>query len=309
MRAAQQKMSKCPAGGGGGRGRQGRGPAWRFLDSRSPGFDPGRWSLAPDSERSASHLSTPAGNQEDVPGAGPESLQQGWEARSDRFDVRGWGPARPPRGASKRAAFRPVRASDLARTLRAPGGRAAESHSPLAQGMERKRPSRRSRPPPPRDRRYCARKGSGGTAPAAGDLARPRACFLSGPRGARVAGSKKEERENKPKWEKSDGPVPIVRPLVQAGPESPAPPPRRPRFLSLSAFLSPLWHFSLAFQAWLFRALSSGQTDPLGGSSLLSSLPPGLTVRMKLSKVIKHLHPSLSLFSWGTRGRGGGGPK
>lgn len=236
-------------------------------------------------------------------------MQQGWEARSDRFDVRGWGPARPPRGASKRAAFRPVRASDLARKLCAPGGPAAESHSPLAQGMERKRPSRRSRPPPPRDRRYCARKGSGGTAPAAGDLARPRACFPSGPRGARVAGSKKEERENKPKWEKSDGPVPIVRPLVQAGPESPAPPPRRPRFLSLSAFLSPLWHFSLAFQAWLFRALSSGQTDPLGGSSLLSSLPPGLTVRMKLSKVIKHLHPSLSLFSWGTRGRGGGGPK
>lgn len=94
------------------------------------------------------------------PAADPESLQQGWEARSVRFDVGGRGPARSPGGASKRAAFRPVRASDLARTLRSPGGRAAESHSPLARGTEHKRPARVSRPPLPRARRYCARKGS-----------------------------------------------------------------------------------------------------------------------------------------------------
>lgn len=69
--------------------------------------------------------------------AGPGSLSQGWEAQSVRFDVGGRGPARSPRGASKRAAFRPVRASALAprsalpaaaqlsRTHRSPGGRSA----------------------------------------------------------------------------------------------------------------------------------------------------------------------------------------
>lgn len=183
VRAAQQKCPNAPREAAAGEGGLGA--------SSTPGVRDSIPRAGPSLPAQSALLlifSTPAGNQQDVPGAGPESLQQGWEARSDRFDVRGWGPARPPRGASKRAAFRPVRASDLARTLRAPGGRAAESRTPLAQGTERKRPSRRSRRPPPRARRYCARKGSGRTAPAAGDLARPRARFPSGPRGARVAG-------------------------------------------------------------------------------------------------------------------------
>lgn len=168
VRDAQQKCPSAPAGGCGRRGRRECGRARRGFGSESGGFGSRR------SERSPSPLlQSPRGKS--------PKLARSWSPRvchnagshpGAHFDVGGWGLARRLWGASKGAAFRPVRASNLARKLRA-GRCAADSHSLLARGTtERSRPARGSRLPPPRAWLYCARKGSA-TAPAARGLGAP----------------------------------------------------------------------------------------------------------------------------------------
>lgn len=137
LRAAQQKSPNAPreAAAGEGEGARAGSALPRFRESRIRSR-----ALVPRSRLRALCFSSsppPREISKRYHAAGPGSLSQGWEAQSVRFDVGGRGPARSPRGASKRAAFRPVRASDLAprsallaaaqlsRTHRSPGGRSA----------------------------------------------------------------------------------------------------------------------------------------------------------------------------------------
>lgn len=189
VRDAQQKCPSAPAGGCGRRGRRECGRARRGFGSESGGFGSRR------SERSTSPLlqSPPREITKTRPELVPESLPQRWEPPGAHFDVGGWGLARRLWGASKGAAFRPVRASNLARKLSA-GRCAADSHSLLARSLGGRRSAAG-----PRGDRACHRRGPGSTAPERavpplrrpGDLARPRAGFPSGPRGARVAVTKR----------------------------------------------------------------------------------------------------------------------
>lgn len=189
VRDAQQKCPSAPAGGCGRRGRRECGRARRGFGSESGGFGSRR------SERSTSPLlQSPRGKS--------PKLARSWSPRvchnagshpGAHFDVGGWGLAGRLWGASKGAAFRPVRASNLARKLRA-GRCAADSHSLLARSLGGRRSAAG-----PRGDRACHRRGPGSTAPERavpplrrpGDLARPRAGFPSGPRGARVAVTKR----------------------------------------------------------------------------------------------------------------------
>lgn len=166
------EISKHPAGGGEGRGPREYGRVRRCLDSESPGLR--SQALFPRPRLRGLYFSSPPPREitKTSPGPGPESLQQRWKPPSVHFDVGGWGLARPLWGASKGAAFLPVRASNLARTLSARRLCAADSHSPLARGTERNRPARGSRLPRPRARSYRARKDSV-TAPAAWGLGAP----------------------------------------------------------------------------------------------------------------------------------------
>lgn len=108
------EMSKHPAGG-----RDGRGPleSWRVLrclGSESPGLRSP--ALVPRPRLRGLYFSSfplPRETTKTSPEPGPESLQQRWKPPSVDFDVGGWGLARRLWGASKGAAFRPVRASNL----------------------------------------------------------------------------------------------------------------------------------------------------------------------------------------------------
>lgn len=168
------EMSKHPAGG-----RAGRGPleSWRVrrcLGSKSPGLRSP--ALVPRPRLRGLYFSSPPPREitKTSPEPGPESLQQRWKPPSVHFDVGGWGLARRLWGASKGAAFRPVRASNLEY-------RSDSQRSPLRSlfalasrsgGTERNRPALGSRLPRPRVPSYCARKGNV-TAPAAWGLGAP----------------------------------------------------------------------------------------------------------------------------------------
>lgn len=128
------EMSKHPAGGGDGRGPLESWRVRRCLGSESPGLRSP--ALVPSPRLRGLYFSSsppPREITKTSPEPGPESLQQRWKPPSVHFDVGGWGLARRLWGASKGAAFRPVRASNLARTLSARRC-AADSHSPLARG-------------------------------------------------------------------------------------------------------------------------------------------------------------------------------
>lgn len=164
--------------------------------------------------------------------------------------------------------------------------------------------------------RLRRQKGQCHRSPRLPDSAR-RPVFPSAPRGCRVAILKRKRkvgRKNTEKQrlsEKSDAfsyGSSLSTSAKGPGDPGPTPPPAPCLPLTLRLCL-----FCLAFSSRLYRLRSSKSCPPAKLTpsprlfhylSLLSLLPPGLTVQMKLSKVIKHLHHSLPLFSWGTRGRG-----
>lgn len=190
------EMSKHPAGGGDGRGPRECGRVRRCLGSESPGLR--SQALVPRPRLRGLYFSSPPPREitKTSPGPGPESLQQRWKPLSVHFDVGGWGLARPLWGASKGAAFARcaplislglsalATSAQLIRTRLSLGGQSATG---------------------PRGDRACHGRGPGATVPERavsllrrpGDLARPRACFPFGPRGAQVAVTKRIKEEKK----------------------------------------------------------------------------------------------------------------